>query len=418
MNADITTEEKKSALNRALAVAGIAGNPQLRDFLEFTAEKVIRGEAGALTERIIATRALGKPPDFDPRLDPLVRSCARRVRRKLADHYRAKGGRDPVWLEIPRGQCLPRFTRSKRSLRRALPVVFVAGLAVGVLLLAWGLYRIWPLHRARLDPDAGSGEAANAILVPFQHGSHRTILAICGLPLVEDSNGNLLRLKDGSPDEPSAASPESLKRLLVNPELARSEALYPNRGITGSGEALSAALFGRHLARRADGFEVRPWSGLGRQELESSNVLLLGAPDMDAVTRARGSTSDFRFVRPRSPSGRSFPAVENLNPGSGEKPLYEVKTGRTEDGPQEVYALISFLPGRAQGSYWLVVAGSTSAGTLGASEYLASGRILRDLPQGWSTAGGPPPPFEMLVRVTARNDYPLSAEYVLHHARR
>jgi len=417
MNANITTEEMKSALNRALAVAGIAGNPQLRDFLEFTAEKVIRDEAGALTEHIIATSALGQTPDFDPRLDPLVRSCARRVRRKLAEHYRAGGGRDPVWIEIPRGQYLPQFTRPKGSLRRALPATFMAGLAVGVLLLAWGLYRIWPFYRARLDPDSGSGEAANPILVPFLHGSHRTILAICGLPLVEDSNGNLLRLKDGSPDDLNAAGPESLKRLLINPELARSEALYPNGGITGSGEALSAALFGRHLARRADGFDVRPWSSLGRQELERNNVLLLGAPDMDAVTLARGSTSDFRFVRPRSRSGRSFPAVENLNPGSGEKSLYEVKTGRTEDEPQEVYALISFLPGRAQGSYWLVVAGSTSAGTLGASEYLASGRILRDLPQGWSATGGPPPAFEMLVRVTTRNDYPLSAEYVLHHAR-
>ncbi|MCE5306239.1 MAG: hypothetical protein LLG20_01210 [Acidobacteriales bacterium] len=417
MNANITSEEKKLALNRALAVAGIAGNSQLRDFLEFTAEKVIRGEAGVLTEHIIATRALGQPPDFDPRLDPLVRSCARRVRRKLAGHYRAEGGHEPVWIEIPRGQYLPRFVRPERSLRRALPAIFIAGLAIGFLLLVWGLYLIWPLHRARMASTSGSGETANAILAPFLHDSRRTILAICGLPLVEDSNGNLLRLKDGSRGTLSSTEPESLKRLLVNPEMAHSEALYPAAGITGSGEALSAALIGRHLASRAHGFEVRPWSSLGRQELEESNVLLLGAPGMDAVNLARGNASDFRFVRQRGPSGRLFLAVENLAPASGERTLYEAKMGLAGYEPKEVYALISFLPGRAPGSHWLVVAGSTSEGTLGATEYLTNGRILRDLPQGWSKAGGPPPAFEMLVRVPVRDGRPLSAEYVLHHAR-
>lgn len=415
MKGQITAEEKEAALTRALTGSSVCDDPLLRNFLEFTAEKVIRGEAGGLTEYLVATEVLCKPAEFDPRLDPVVRASARRVRRKLVKYYHAEGANDPVWLTIPRGQYLPEFVRRKRNLRRALPAAFVVALAAGIILLAWGLYQIWPLQRAQTGSAEPDGDAGNAILNPFLHGSHRTILAIYDLPLVEDASGNLLRVKEGSPETLENAGPESLKRLLVNPELALSGMLYPAAGVTGTGEALAAALFGRHLARRAKGFDVRAWTSISRAEREDNNVLLLGAPDMAIVALASGNASDFRFVRPRHSSGRWFPAIENLRPAAGEQPLYEVKVNPAASAPEEVYALISFLPGRSPGSHWLVVAGSTSAGTLGASEYLASGRILKDLPKGWLIVGGQPPGFEMLVRVTVRGSSPILTEYVLHH---
>jgi hypothetical protein len=414
-NGNITTEEKETALGRALSISSVADHPQLRNFLEFTAEKVIRGDTAGLTEIMVATEALGKPPEFDPRLDPVVRSCARRVRKKLALYYRAEGASDPVWMTIPRGQYLPEFVRRQRNMRRLMPAAFIAALCVGIVLLAWGLYQIWPMQRARTAGQPSEGDAGNAILNPFLHGSLRTVLAIYDLPLVEDDGGNLLRLKEGSAEMLSAGEPESIKKLLVSPSLARSGTLYPAGGITGTGEALSATLFGRYLSGRTNPFEVRTWSSLGRQEREESNVLLLGAPDMGTVALACGSTSDFRFVRLQHSSGRWFTAIENLRPASGERLLYEVRMGPAATTPEEVYALISFLPGRSPGSHWLLVAGSTSAGTLGASEYLTSGRVLRDLPQNWMMVGGQPPSFEMVVRVPVRDSRPLGAEYVLHH---
>ena len=415
--ANITIEEKETALSRALAIPGVAGDLQLRNFLEFTAEKVIRGETAGLTELVIATEVLGKPPEFDPRLDPVVRSCARRLRKKLSRYYAKEGASDPVRLTFHRRQYLPDFVRRKRNFRRLLPVALVTALVAGIVLLAWGLYRIWPLQRSETPVQAIEGDAGNAILNPFLNGAHRTVLAVYDLPLVEDPSGNLLRLKEGSPRMLEAGGPDSVKKLLVTPSLAGREALYPAGGITGTGEALAAALFGRYFAGRANAFETRVWSSLARAEREESNVLLLGAPDMSTVALARGSTSDFRFVRMRHASGRWLTAIENLRPAAGERLLYEVKMGHAAAAPDEVYALISFLPGRAPGSHWLVVAGSTSAGTLGASEYLTSGRVLRDLPPAWLMVGGQPPSFEMLVRVPVQNSRPMGAEYVLHHAR-
>ena len=413
--ANITIEEKEDALSRALAIPSVADDPQLRNFLEFTAEKVIRGETAGITELVIATEVLGKPPEFDPRLDPVVRTCARRLRKKLSRHYAKEGASDPVRLTVHRRQYLPDFVRRKRNFRRLLPAAFVAALAAGIVLLALGLYRIWPLQRTGIPAQAFEGDAGNAILNPFLIGAHRTVLAVYDLPLVEDASGNLLRLKEGSPGMLEAGEPDSVKKLLVTPSLAGREALYPAGGITGTGEALAAALFGRYFAGRASAFETRVWSSLARAEREENNVLLLGAPDMGTVALARGNTSDFRFVRLRNASGRWLTAIENLRPAAGERLLYEVKMGPAATAPEEVYALISFLPGRAPGSHWLLVAGSTSAGTLGASEYLTSGRVLRDLPPAWLMVGGQPPSFEMLVRVPVQDSHPMGAEYVLHH---
>jgi len=414
-SAKITAEEKEAALGRALSIPSIADHPQLRNYLEFTGERVIRGEAGELTERIGALEALGKPPEFDPRLDPLVRSLARRLRRKLAHYYRGEGASDPVWVSIPRGQYLHEFVRRRPNLNRALPTVFIAALALGIVLLAWGLYQIWPLGRAMSWGPEESAQAGNALLVPFLHGSRQTVLVIYDLPLVEDAGGNLLRLKEGSPATLEASEPERLRRLLATPELSRSGALYPTAGYTGTGEALAGALLARYLGSRAKSFQARTWYGLSEQERENCNVILLGAPDMAAVARARGSASDFRFVRLPHTSGRSWLAIENLRPASGERSLYESRVEPGAASPEEAYALISFLPGRAPGSHWLVVAGATSLATLGAAEYLASGAILRDLPPRWSMVGGQPPPFEMLVKVLLRDFRPLTAEYVLHH---
>jgi TolB-like protein/Flp pilus assembly protein TadD len=54
-------------------------------------------------EYVIATDALGRSPDFDPRTDPVVRVEVRRLRQKLLEYY-AEAGRDSsLVLDLPKG---------------------------------------------------------------------------------------------------------------------------------------------------------------------------------------------------------------------------------------------------------------------------------------------------------------------------
>ena len=56
-----------------------------------------------ISEYAIATEALGRSPEFDPRLDSTVRVQAARLRAKLKEFYEAEGDSFPLRLSLPRG---------------------------------------------------------------------------------------------------------------------------------------------------------------------------------------------------------------------------------------------------------------------------------------------------------------------------
>lgn len=83
-------------------------------FLRFTVEESLRGNASQLKEIVIGTKVFDRKADYDPRLDPIVRVEARRLRRKLTAYYEGPGRQDPVCIEFPVGSYSPAF-RTARS---------------------------------------------------------------------------------------------------------------------------------------------------------------------------------------------------------------------------------------------------------------------------------------------------------------
>jgi serine/threonine-protein kinase len=66
-------------------------------------------------EYVIATEALGRSTDFDPRTDPVVRVEVRRLRQKLLEYY-AEAGRDSdLVFELPKGGYQLTWRRRQRS---------------------------------------------------------------------------------------------------------------------------------------------------------------------------------------------------------------------------------------------------------------------------------------------------------------
>lgn len=110
--------EIRAALSRVIASDPFRTAPQLVAFLSFIVEKTIAGESGELKGYTIATRALGRPPEFDPQIDPIVRVEAMRLRRALQTYYGGAGAGDPLIISVPRGSYVPQF-----SLRGSIPEV-------------------------------------------------------------------------------------------------------------------------------------------------------------------------------------------------------------------------------------------------------------------------------------------------------
>jgi TolB-like protein/tetratricopeptide (TPR) repeat protein len=138
----------RAALDKVLASPQFVNSPQLCRFLSFVADREIAGQGDLLKEYLLGIEVFRKDESFDPRLDTVVRTEARRLRRKLAEYYEVEGRTDPIEIDLPKGGYRPVFR--VRSIT-PLPVVDEAPQArhvsriwlAGALILTAGLAAWW-----------------------------------------------------------------------------------------------------------------------------------------------------------------------------------------------------------------------------------------------------------------------------------
>ncbi len=124
-------------LQRILGSDLFAGSRRMMRFLEFTVAEALAGRADDLKETLVGAQVFDRPVDYDPRIDPIVRVEARRLRAKLERYYANAGTNDPILLAYPRGGYAPKFEHRRAS---AAPVT------------AWRTIAILPF--ANLSPDS------------------------------------------------------------------------------------------------------------------------------------------------------------------------------------------------------------------------------------------------------------------------
>src|SRR5271170_4888388 len=132
LNSEINGEEScpqetiRAELQRIVASRTFRAAQGQRKFLAYTVEEVLAGHAHLLKEYVIATEALGRAVSFDPRLDPIVRTEARKLRARLAKYYETEGAGDPLRIELRKGSYVPFFSdtvlSSAETLSEATPV--------------------------------------------------------------------------------------------------------------------------------------------------------------------------------------------------------------------------------------------------------------------------------------------------------
>lgn len=113
--ADIPPDTVRAQLARILGDARFESARQRRDLLRYVVEETLAGRGDRLKGYAIATRVFGRPDDFDPQADPVVRIEARRLRRDLDAYYMGPGRDDPVLIAIPKGRYLPVFAWRERA---------------------------------------------------------------------------------------------------------------------------------------------------------------------------------------------------------------------------------------------------------------------------------------------------------------
>ena len=107
--------EIRGQLDRILSSQTFRTAEREKAFLRYVVERTMEGRAAELKEYTIGVEAFGRGDGFDPRLDTIVRTEARNVRRRLARYYEEEGHSDPVRIELPKGGYAPQFVEAPRT---------------------------------------------------------------------------------------------------------------------------------------------------------------------------------------------------------------------------------------------------------------------------------------------------------------
>ena len=104
-------EAIRAQLNRLLAHPLFTNSKRYPVLLAYTVEQTLLGNGGDLKERTIGVEAFGRNPDYDVNLDPVVRTSAAEVRRRLIQYYYEPVHAGELIIELTAGSYVPVFRR-------------------------------------------------------------------------------------------------------------------------------------------------------------------------------------------------------------------------------------------------------------------------------------------------------------------
>lgn len=452
-------EQCEHQVRRILQSATFRNATTLQQLFQFLATKTIAGAPEALKEYTIGVEALGRKPDFDPKIDPIVRVQSHRLRLKLKEYYDLEGSHDPILIQIPRGHYLPTFevvTVSKPDLDRAsasdtagMPGVAhsehkadsvigeftvsaghfnkivsrgaAIGLAVIVLLAAGYWLGSRDVHTTAsaegtlLSPHTDSGNLPDPVRkfwATFLGNDSEPVIAYTDAIFLLDDSNDLFRFRQGASDgRGSLVDSHLAKQFASNPALvAMAGQLYYENGYTGTGELESVGMLAGLLGRMGVNPTIKSSRDITPDDLKQHNVILLGSPFQNVAVAQLLPTGDFIFKNPDARHEQWRAQIVNANPQANELSAYGTERDPTTHVLKTDYSLMTISPGVISGRYIANLGGLDTKGTEGATMFATSRQGIDELTRvlardGEKAAAGGPPVFQALVHVRLAKGY-------------
>ena len=99
----------RAALQQILSSSQFRGSDRLRQFLRFVVEQKLEGRGDSLKEYVLGVEVFERGDSFDPRIDTIVRTEARKLRSRLSEYYERQGSSVAVRIDFARGSYAPIF---------------------------------------------------------------------------------------------------------------------------------------------------------------------------------------------------------------------------------------------------------------------------------------------------------------------
>ncbi len=398
------TEQSLLQIDRLVNSHTLHGSEALCKLLRYLADHALK-HPGALKEYQIATEVFGRPADFDPQVDSLVRVQAGRLRSKLAEYYSSEGIEDSMIVELPKGTYTLSFHRapvpakvsspvgethavptSRRSLPLSVPVLVLAGL------LVMAVIAIAVLAYDRQANDTRAGEATPAAFrvfwQKFTTGPDQAWVIF--------SNGAFV------------GRPETGLRF-YNPAQDSSEAILDH--YTGVGEVLAVHDLDHVFDLLHKQVRVKRGRLFSLDDVQNNDLIFVGSPAENLTLRDIPSTKEFVFQRVPSGPRKNDLAVVNLHPQPDEAKMFLASPSGSQ--LTEDYAIIGLVHGLNPARSVMILAGITTIGTQAAAEYVCRQDSLEQLLRRLNISNdGEMKPFEAVLRVKVAHGVPVGTELV------
>jgi hypothetical protein len=105
----------REQLRRLLAHPLFTNSKRYPVLLAYTVKQALDGNASELKERTIGVEAFGREPNYDVNLDPVVRTTAAEVRKRLIQYYYNPDHAGELLIELPVGSYVPSFRQPSSS---------------------------------------------------------------------------------------------------------------------------------------------------------------------------------------------------------------------------------------------------------------------------------------------------------------
>ena len=353
----------REQLERLLANPLFRHSKRYPGLLRFVVEHTLDGMTGQLKERSLGVEVFGRDPGYDTNLDPVVRTTAGEIRKRIAQYYHEPGHEGEIRIDLPSGSYVPEFHmpvgRVSAPVRRSswkwpIAVIAAAALTVSVAAVAWT--RTWT-----------APNAVDQFWRPFIDSQNPVLFCIGQPRLLSHTPGaqGPPTLEESDPDIPVTV--QDLHRL-GNQHVSLADAMTLTR--------VAALLQSKGKAYRIRGRATT------LTDLRDGPVVLIGAFNNEWTLRLTGGQR-FKFERdPKAPEIQMIRDQQNPSNTAWRVDFSMPYARLTED-----YAIISRVSDPTLERTVVVAAGIAKFGTIAAGEFLTDPvhlqTLLKQAPYGW-----------------------------------
>jgi hypothetical protein len=449
-------DECQHQVQKVLQSASFHNASMLQQLLRYLTQKAFDPSAETLKEYTIGVEALGRPLDFDPKVDPIVRVQIHRLRQKLEGYYDADGLRDCIVIEIPKGHYLPLFRRASNAeafddakslpggnvvlsnsqpvqnarapadlqVRRSAKSVARDALVVGAVLIAVFSAGLWtggkwaPTGVGKISSTgtklgfASSSDPVMAFWANYVGNDPTPVIAYPDAVFLLDNYNDLFRFRRGATDDRGAPVDSHVaEEFASNPALvARAGQLYYENSYLGFGELKAVAMLSNLFGQMGYKPIVKPSREVTVDDLTQHNVIMLGSSAQNIAVAHLSNIGDFSFKNPDARLEQWRGVIADAHPRPGEASTYHTERDPNTKVLTADYSLITIQPGIVPGRYIADFGGLDTTGSEGAILYATSRPGIDELAEAIKFQGNtddkrPFPVFQALLKVRLEKGY-------------